>query len=419
MGDNGGNSNDDGSNGSLLHLLGNICLGKALLNSLLNKGLDNSGIIGAARRSCLELPKLGQLLRRGRERINGSTACIGEFAIMCRCQGNGMHIHLLHLMDGRNADGTVRAEHVLVLIIVLLDHLESHCGIGTGRRKVLLGLFQKLTTDGELARRLEILHPFCQCGGIIASEVEQVSLKVTGNADIHRWADRLVDIVPVILTLGEESVEDIVLIGRNNQPANGKAHLLGVKPGKDVAEVASGDGKVDRLDEGVLVRNAQVGPEIVRGLRQDTAPVDRVDGTKVDALPELLVVEGGLDDVLTIVKGTVDGDAVDVGVGDGGHLSLLDLTDAAVGVEDDTVHTLLATEAVNGSRTGIAGRGAKDGEPSTVGASLKEVFKEVAQHLKSNVLEGKRRSMEKLLTTPPTEQQNTCMYHFTSISARF
>ena len=229
--------------------------------------------------------------------------------------------------------------------------------------------------------------------------MEQVSLKVTGNADIHGRADRLVDIVSVILTLGEESVEDIVLIGRNNQPANGKAHLLGVKSGKDVAEVAGGDGKVDRLHEGVLVRNAQVGPEIVRGLRQDTAPVDRVDGTEVDAVSELLVVEGGLDDVLTIVKGTVDGDAVDVGVGDGGHLSLLDLTDAALGVEDDTVHTLLATEAVNGSRTGIAGRGAKDGETSTVGTSLKEVFKEVAQHLKGNVLEGKCRSMEKLLTT--------------------
>lgn len=229
--------------------------------------------------------------------------------------------------------------------------------------------------------------------------MEQVSLKVTGNADIHGRADRLVDIVSVILTLGEESVEDIVLIGRNNQPANGKAHLLGVKSSKDVAEVASGDGKVDRLHEGVLVRNAQVGPEIVRGLRQDTAPVDRVDGTEVDAVSELLVVEGGLYDVLAIVKGTVDGDAVDVGVGDGGHLSLLDLTDAALGVEDDTVHTLLATEAVNGSRTGIAGRGAKDSETSTVGTSLKEVFKEVAQHLKGNVLEGKCRSMEKLLTT--------------------
>ena len=301
-------------------------------------------------------------------------------------------------MDGRNTDGTVRAKHVLVLIIVLLDHLESHCSIGTGRRKVLLGLIQKLTADGELARRLKVLHPLCQCGGIIASKVEQIALKVTGHADIHRRTDRFVDIVPMIFTLGEESVEDVVLIGRNNQPANGKAHLLGIKSGKDVAEVASGDGKVDRLHEGVLVRNAQVGPEVVRGLCQDAAPVDRVDGTEVDALPELLVVEGGLDDVLTIVKGTVDGDAVDIGVGDGGHLSLLDLTDAALGVEDDAVHTLLSAEAVNGSRTGVAGRGAKDGETSTVGTSLEEVFKEVAQHLKGNVLEGKGRSMEKLLT---------------------
>mmetsp|Transcript_9663 Transcript_9663/g.27087 ORF Transcript_9663/g.27087 Transcript_9663/m.27087 type:complete len:269 (-) Transcript_9663:551-1357(-) len=266
---------------------------------------------------------------------------------MSSCQGNGVHVDLLHLMDGRNTDGTVRAEHVSVLIIVFLDHLQRHGSIGTGRQEVLLGLIEKLAADGELARRLEILHPFCQCGGIIAGKVEQIPLKVTGNADIHRRADGLVDAVSVIFSLGEESVEDIVLVGRNNQLANGKAHLLGIVTGKDVAEVASGDGKVDRLNKGVLVRNAQIRPEIVRRLRQDAAPVYRVDGTKVDALPELLVVEGGLDDVLTIVKGTVDGDAVDIGIGDGRHLPLLDLTDAARGVEDDAVHPLLPTEAVN------------------------------------------------------------------------
>ena len=314
-------------------------------------------------------------------------------------QGDGVHVDLLHLMDGRNTDGTVRTEHVSVLIIVLLDHLERHGSIGTGRQEVLLGLIQKLTADGELARRLKILHPFCQRGGIIAGKVEQISLKVTGNADIHRRADGFVNIVSVILSFGEEPVEDIVLIGRNNQLANGKAHLLGVVTGKDVAEVASGNGKVDLLSVGVLVRNAQIGPEIVRGLRQDAAPVDRVDGTKLDALPEVLVVEGGLDDVLTVVKGTVDGDAVDVGIGDGRHLPLLDLTDAALGVENDAVHTLLPAEAVNGSRAGVAGRGAEDGETSIVGTSLKEIFKKIAQHLEGNVLEGKSRSMEKLLTT--------------------
>ena len=37
-----------------------------------------------------------------------------------------------------------------------------------------------------------------------------------------------------------------------------------------------------------------------------------------------------------------------VGVGDDGHLSLLDFEYTSIGVEDDTVDALLAAEAVDG-----------------------------------------------------------------------
>ena len=66
--------------------------------------------------------------------------------------------------------------------------------------------------------------------------------------------------------------------------------------------------------------------------------------------PEGFVSEGGLDDVLAVIEGSLDTDAVDVGVGDGGHLPLLNLANPAFWEHDEAVHVLLAAQTVNGGR---------------------------------------------------------------------
>lgn len=66
--------------------------------------------------------------------------------------------------------------------------------------------------------------------------------------------------------------------------------------------------------------------------------------------PEGLVCKGGLDDVLAVIKGARDTDAVDVAVGNSGHLPLLDLAHPAFREHDETVHVLFAAQAVDGGR---------------------------------------------------------------------
>lgn len=67
-------------------------------------------------------------------------------------------------------------------------------------------------------------------------------------------------------------------------------------------------------------------------------------------VPEGLVREGSLDDVLAVVERPLDADAVDVLVGNGGHLPLLDLAHAALREHDEAVHMRLAPEPVDGGR---------------------------------------------------------------------
>jgi hypothetical protein len=51
---------------------------------------------------------------------------------------------------------------------------------------------------------------------------------------------------------------------------------------------------------------------------------------------------------LTIIKGAVNGNAVDVLIRDRGHLCFLDRRDSTVGVEDEDGDVLFASETVNG-----------------------------------------------------------------------
>lgn len=64
---------------------------------------------------------------------------------------------------------------------------------------------------------------------------------------------------------------------------------------------------------------------------------------------------------LAVVEGAVDGEAVDVRVKDGSHLSLLDGRDAALGEEHEDGDVGLATDTVDGGTESQGGREGREG----------------------------------------------------------
>lgn len=119
-------------------------------------------------------------------------------------------------------------------------------------------------------------------------------------------------------------------------------------------------------------------------------------------LVDIGIGKQSLDNVLTIVKGSLDSEIVDVGIKHTSHLCLLNRADLALGEQDEHRNILLATQAIDSGRTSITRSRADDGQVMTVLASLalvpadKEVFKEVAKTLKGNVLESESRAVEQL-----------------------
>mmetsp|Transcript_28103 Transcript_28103/g.78809 ORF Transcript_28103/g.78809 Transcript_28103/m.78809 type:complete len:348 (-) Transcript_28103:51-1094(-) len=225
--------------------------------------------------------------------------------------------------------------------------------------------------------------------------MEEVPLEVAGHAYVHAWRDTLRDGLAMVLALGEESVQNIILVGCHHQLANRKSHLLGVEARQDVTKVSGWDGVVNELIfEFGVVGNSEVTPKVVRGLCQHAAPIDGVDGPQLDLVAEFGRVERCLDDVLTVIEGALHGNAVDVGVFHCRHLALLDGRNASQRKQDDAVDALLASQSVNGSGSGVAGCGTQHRQLASVGAGFQEVLEKVAQHLQRNVLEGERRPVK-------------------------
>lgn len=68
-------------------------------------------------------------------------------------------------------------------------------------------------------------------------------------------------------------MEDVVDVGRDDQPRDGKAHAGGDIAGEDVAEIARGNGEGDLA---IGRAEADRGVEEVHDLRHQPGPVDRV-----------------------------------------------------------------------------------------------------------------------------------------------
>ena len=91
-----------------------------------------------------------------------------------------------------------------------------------------------------------------------------------------------------------------------------------------------------------------------------------------------------------------------VGIEDCGHLRLLDRADLALREHDEDRHILLSAQTVDGSRASVTTCCANDGQVLPVAACLvlvpadEEVFEEVAEELKGDILEGECRAVEQL-----------------------
>ena len=200
--------------------------------------------------------------------------------------------------------------------------------------------------------------------GIAADHVEHVALEVRSLRNVHRRARRRARLggAPRPVAPGpEELVEHVVLVGREDQPADRQPHLARDVPGEDVAEIARRHREVDRL--AVRLRHRAIAAEIVDDLRGDARPVDRIDGADRVARLERGVGGDRLHDVLAVVEHALDRDVVDVGVGERIHLRLLERAHPSLGRQHEDVDAALAAHRVLGRAARVAGGRAQDVEP--------------------------------------------------------
>mmetsp|Transcript_3751 Transcript_3751/g.9744 ORF Transcript_3751/g.9744 Transcript_3751/m.9744 type:complete len:288 (+) Transcript_3751:850-1713(+) len=190
----------------------------------------------------------------------------------------------------------------------------------------------------------------------------------------------------------EEAVQDVVGVCRDDQMLYRQAHALRVIPGEDVPEVSGRHAEADRAI--TLGAQPEERVEIVRDLEHDPGPVDGIDGAEPILLLEVEVAEKSLHDILAVIESALDCDAMDVFVEHARHLLLLNCGNTALGKQDEALHVLLATQAINRSTPRVTAGRSEHREPP--GPPLQEVFVQIAESLEGDVLERERRAMEEL-----------------------
>ena len=139
---------------------------------------------------------------------------------------------------------------------------------------------------------------------------------------------RRLDASGLVAAARKRAGQDIVHIGRDNQPLDGQPHALGVVARENVAKIPG------RNSEGnPPLRGAEGdGPdEIIDNLGEDTSPIDRVDARKLHLVAKGKIAEQLFDDALAVIKCALDRQRVDVWLADRRHLPALHFGDAALG----------------------------------------------------------------------------------------
>ncbi len=178
-------------------------------------------------------------------------------------------------------------------------------------------------------------------------------------------------------------MQDVVLVCRNHQTVNRQAHALGKVACKDIPEVSGRHGKADLA---MRCTQADGSREVVHDLRQHPGEIDRVHPGEFHAIAEIEVVEHVFQGGLTIVEITINRQCVYVAVGGRRHLAALHLGYAAVGVQDEHIHSVQAPERLNRGRAGVTAGCADDGH--AIPAPLQGHLKQLTDQLHGKILEG-------------------------------
>ena len=134
--------------------------------------------------------------------------------------------------------------------------------------------------------------------------------------------------------------------------------------------------------------------DVINALGEDPDDVDRVNRREAHLVFELEVAHQLLHDGLAIVEGALDRNGENVFSSGAGHLALLQIGDAALGIENEDIDPILAGETVDGGGAGVA-RGRPEHIDGDAGA-LNLLFEKIADQLQAEVLEGKAGTMEEL-----------------------
>ena len=111
-------------------------------------------------------------------------------------------------------------------------------------------------------------------------------------------------------------------VGANDKVRDIQTHLLSGIARKNISKITRWNGECDRPRRGP---QGQPGPKIIRNLRHNPDPVDRVDRRQALFCPESLIVEQRLYLVLTVVKRPLKSDIVDIACRNRRHLPALNL----------------------------------------------------------------------------------------------
>ena len=155
----------------------------------------------------------------------------------------------------------------------------------------------------------------------MAHEIVEQTFEIARHLDVHAGADGGHDIADLHGAGLEEAGENVVAIGRDDQPVHRQAHAPRDVTGEYVAEIPA---RNRERDGPVGSAEGDPGGHVVNRLRGDPRPVDRVHGGQPAFRAEPGVAEHRLHQSLAIVEGPFDGDVVDVGGIDGRHLAALD-----------------------------------------------------------------------------------------------
>ena len=212
-------------------------------------------------------------------------------------------------------------------------------------------LRQRRRVDAEAPALRLRAHEAANGGGVAPIGVEQQALEIGGDLNVHGGRGGRVDALHLIGAAVEGAGQDVVLVGGDDEPIDGQAHLLGDIARENVAEIA----RWDRVGD-LAVRAAQHGGagEIIDRLRHHPRPVDGIDARQAQTIAEAVVVEEALQDRLAIIEGAFQRDGVNVWRLHRGHLAALHVGDAPVRIHDEHIHLLEPTEGLDGGGAGVA-----------------------------------------------------------------